>query len=382
MKKILSTMTILFCLFTLAAAAQPDVKWKTGITYVPANPTVGTNVTFSATLRCLGDTATNVKVIAKMDGVKVWEQVFPQIDIYQSLVLSFNWTATAGDHQVKMIIDPDGTLNDTDLNNNHTKLNFTIDSETGEPPIHFATIKAEAHILKLPDLKASLIINPWPTAGGKMGVTLKVTNIGQADAPASTLAIKYGNHPPQTWPVPLLQPGKHYSIMDKKQVPGAGYYMITGYADHSKAVTESDETNNTVFKKVKVKAPELKFTLAKVNKASVYVQQEVKIYGTVKNTGKIPAGPFKIQANFQPCKGIAQGYRIKNVSGLGVGKTVDFAFKHRFACLGSKSNYVLLDPDNTVMEENEKNNITLKIPISVKVIPDKYWLDQNYVMPD
>ena len=77
MKKILLTMTVLLALFTLAAAAQPDVKWKTGITYVPATPTVGTNMTFSATLRCLGDTATNVKVIAKMDGSKVWEQVFP-----------------------------------------------------------------------------------------------------------------------------------------------------------------------------------------------------------------------------------------------------------------------------------------------------------------
>jgi subtilase family serine protease len=343
---------------------------KPTVSYSPANFNAGDSVTFTINVQNIGSAPSPISMMGVyVDNAKVATYDTGILPAGGSQSYTYQWTVICG-KKIRFEVDIKGSVTESNEGDNYWEKTF----------ICFTGVVIEqAQFQKRPDLKAELIINPYPEVGGKMGVTLKVTNIGAADAPASEMAIQYGTHPPSTWPVPLLKPGRHYSIMDKKEVNSVGYYVISGFADYKNNIVESDEKNNSAFEKVVIKAPDLKFTNARVNKTGVRVQQEVRIWGTVKNVGDADAGPFEIQANFERCKLIAQGYKIKSVPGLATEKSIDFEFSHRFACLGKKVNYVIIDSKNAVKELNEQNNITLRIVVDVVVKPDIYQSDYNYV---
>jgi len=283
---------------------------------------------------------------------------------------TINWGVICG-KQVELRADTEDVVSESDETDNSWSKTVSCLMTMMKP-----VLRGTLFIPDKPDLVPSFVINPKPVAGGKMGVKLIITNKGNVAAPASVLAIQYGGHTPLTWPVPALEPDGHYSIMDKKIVRGYGIYHITFYADYENDVTnEISEANNIIKTNVQVKAPDLKFTEVYVNKTSVRIQQKVRVWGKVKNVGDAKAGPFRIQANFEPCRGIAQGYKRKEISRwLAPGESVNFEFTHRFACLRKKVNYVLIDPENKVIEQNENNNSSKRIVISVKIIPDKYQI--------
>ena len=78
---------------------------------------------------------------------------------------------------------------------------------------------------------------------------------------------------------------------------------------------------------------------------------------------------------------IAQGPKIHRVhNGLAPGETVNVTFYHRFPCLRQKVNYVMIDPNNEIAEQDEKNNVTPRIVINVYLMKPKYY-NENSEMP-
>jgi hypothetical protein len=126
--KIVMFLMLLFIIIITMSAFSADPKWWTtpGIVFNPTSPSAGNSVTISCQLKEGQSAIDNLKIIAKIDGSKVWEQVYPHFNYNEWATISFTWNATAGSHTVEMIIDPDHTSGDTDYTNNNIQKSFSV----------------------------------------------------------------------------------------------------------------------------------------------------------------------------------------------------------------------------------------------------------------
>jgi subtilase family serine protease len=90
----------------------------------------------------------------------------------------------------------------------------------------------------------------------------------------------------------------------------------------------------------------------------VKLGQEIRIRVWVKNAGNADSGPFEVDADFDPCQGLAQGRRWFRVDNLKPGEEVQRDFTHKFLCIGFKTlSLIEIDRANQVVESDEHNNI-------------------------
>lgn len=332
---------------------QPNLKPV--VSYSPAHPAAGDTVKFDVLVKNIGTALAPASKMAVFENaVEVETFDIDNLPIGGSQLCTYLWTMVCG-KKIRFEVDTLGVVAESNEGDNSWEVILGC----------FDTTPERTSRLIQADLYPQLKIDPYPEVGGNIGVTLKVINVGEADAPISIGAIQFGSDTPLTEPMTLLKYGQSDQITKTKQVTNEKYFMISGFADFNNTIKESDETNNRASQKVIVRGPDLKFTNARVSNTKVKLQEKVKIWGTVMNAGTTKAGPFEIQANFEPCKGIAQGYKIKHVPGLAAGASVDFEFSHRFACLRKKVNYVMIDKNNAVKELSELNNTTLRIVVDV-----------------
>jgi hypothetical protein len=109
----------------------------TGISTSPVNPSLGSDVTFTAQV---GVTTSSplpqtVAVAYSIDGVKQSKGYVTYQPGMAFLAVSFPpWTPTLGQHTVSWVVDPDMQFNDPNRANNMMKTTFTVTATPPQPP--------------------------------------------------------------------------------------------------------------------------------------------------------------------------------------------------------------------------------------------------------
>ena len=123
-------------------AQSPDFE-VTELLWDPVNPTIGTEVTLTATISNLvNNTGIQNVPIVFYDGdvpFNLTNVVFDGTDNEEVIVTAI-WTATKGSHPLRIAIDPGMTLTEVDSTNNEESITISVSSESDDDGNSFGTI--------------------------------------------------------------------------------------------------------------------------------------------------------------------------------------------------------------------------------------------------
>ncbi len=182
-------------------------------------------------------------------------------------------------------------------------------------------------------------------------------NIGEGTSKATKMRVFMGGHSPDTWDVPSIVPGKHYSLDKKLNPEGIGYILWSADVDYDNKIGDGNRANNFAQFKMTVRGPDLKITSVRSPDRKQILLQKCILDVEVTNAGSVKCGTFELDVDLDTCPGIAHGrdYRVQE-GGLAPGETATFRFTHRYKCYGNKIVSIYVDKNNQVKEENESNN--------------------------
>jgi uncharacterized membrane protein/outer membrane protein assembly factor BamB len=108
----------------------PDLQ-VVGKIHHPSSITNGEIVTISSEIRNIGDiSAKDVVITFYVDGKEVKSQTINHLDKGRSRLIPFTWLASAGDHDLKVEIDPDNEIVELRENNNEKTAEVKVDEQS------------------------------------------------------------------------------------------------------------------------------------------------------------------------------------------------------------------------------------------------------------
>ena len=206
---------------TLSVLA-PDLVIQ-DITFSPVTPLPGDTVTFNVTIKNQGDIGANRSYVQfYLDGSSMGYNDVPELDAGAAVTRSFTWTAQAGSHLVKAIVDMENQVAESNESNNVKTAglpapDLVIDSITWSPvnPSENDTVTFYVTIKNLTGSTA-----------GPSSVYLDIDGASQGQADTPEIAAGAAATENFTW------------------VASVGSHTIKAIADGSNQVFESNETNN------------------------------------------------------------------------------------------------------------------------------------------
>ncbi len=152
--------------------ARPDILVaRSSIVISPELIYSGDNVNFSAIINNQGEkVANNFDVTFRVNGTLVATKWVVQLDPHQSMIVSSDWTATAGDHVLEVNADPSHFLDDASIANNVAETAFYV-------------VPFERPLPELIIANGALLINPAELmVGQNVSFTAVISNLGSANA--------------------------------------------------------------------------------------------------------------------------------------------------------------------------------------------------------
>jgi len=223
----------------------------------------------------------------------------------------------------------------------------------------FRPVELQAVFISTPDLKITITCSPEsPAYMQNTNVRFKVENIGSGNSKATNIRVFMGQANTDTWPVPILKPGRSYSMDKKLNPPGVGYIAWSADVDHNNAMGDTNRANNYAKKKMIVKGPDLVVCFLRSTRPSLAKKGTIRAY--VRNSGPVKSTPCKLNFYLKN-----KGTSTFDIPGLNPGEVFKVSRTEKWFTLGNKKVSITIDPGNTVAEENEKNN---HVEDSVKVI--------------
>ncbi|MFC1989320.1 CARDB domain-containing protein [Chloroflexota bacterium] len=206
-------------------ALYPDLIIE-AITWSPANPLEGDNITFTVTVKNQGSGRTDYSPVA-----------YYVDDTYMSLIsvgaidpgttgnAAFYWIAQAGSHAIRAVADPQEKVAESDENNN-------------DKEVTFPTIAPDLIIQNVTFSPTSP-----PPAGGTVTFTVTIKNQGNARANLSRAHLRIDGFLKGSEAVQSIAIGE--SITKTFTWPAeVGSHTVKAIADAEKKVSELDENNN------------------------------------------------------------------------------------------------------------------------------------------
>ncbi len=275
---------------------------------------------------------------------------------------SKSWTIPSnfdnGTYYIRVKTDPaeTGCLGDSEA--------FTIG--TFEPITTFRPGAVQAHFIKPPDLKMTIIPVTGPTTetNKKTLMEFKVDNIGEGASKATKMKIFMGQNNTDTWDVKALKPGR-FMYKTKEVTPDyPGYYMWSAIVDENNNIGDKNRDNNYAKYKMLVKGPDLVVAFDGEIRSVITTTATVK--GYVKNIGHAKSKPCKLNIYMEK-KGDSQ----HNIPALNPGQVYEVSRGEKYYIAQHITVKMTIDSEGKVKEENEKNNY-VKESIKI-VVSGPYW---------
>jgi len=110
---------------------KPDLAVSSqSIVLVPSTPVKGEVLRFNVTVTNTGnDSASNVLVLMKVDGVDIGSPTIGYIGPGESRLVTGQWLATGGAHTFTVTLDPDNLINESSKANNQASVSFSLSAD-------------------------------------------------------------------------------------------------------------------------------------------------------------------------------------------------------------------------------------------------------------
>lgn len=331
--------------------ALPDLDPP--ITVSTSTPVHYQDVTVSTTVSNVGVVAAhNVLVMFNDTGVPFYQYTIPVIQPGETVSISAIWNARAlGPHNISVVIDPYGRINELDKTNN---ANYTTVTVQG--------------IADLTVQKSEVTISPTtPSRGQTSTISAKVWNTG--DVTADDVMVSFFITAPGGTSRSLLT-NVVIGHIDKDESGEAtaswtpslpGIYIIEIVVDGNGVIPEISETNNSVSLSQKVlNYADLRPNYVVFNPASpVSIGQTVNIEASVKNVGEVAA--TNVVVNFY-LGSATSGTLIDTqaIASINPDQTVTVTGHWKAALLSGGASStpitVYVDPDGSIDEISDANN--------------------------
>ncbi|MFH1012618.1 MAG: CARDB domain-containing protein [Candidatus Peregrinibacteria bacterium] len=264
-----------------------------------------------------GGAAAETPLRVELDGAMVYEEghMFP---IGQTTVFTWSgWQATAGHHELKVTLDPDNILEEQNENDNVAALTFDV--------AH--TLPPELTGLVLPDVIA---------ANETFSLTIEVGG----DQVLVSVVLEINGQP-----FPMTTSNGHTYVYEG-QLP-VGTYPFTVVATNEGGLVARLPGTLTVLSRL----PDLLVSALTVTPLSLTNRDSAVFSVSLKNDGLGPVSEAPVAIRLD-----GETFHTALVS-LGARSAVDLPILNWDAVSGSHVLEVVLDPDNTVEELDETNNI-------------------------
>lgn len=349
---------------------QPDMV-ITDITYSPASPVAGNNVTFSAVIKNQGNSAGAAGVtVFQVNGVQVSSTANNTTSIAAGNTLtvtaSGTWTATNGSHNLTAIVDNGNTTVESNESNNSYNEPLTIGTSGGGTPDLIVT---------------DITTNPAsPLTGNNVTFGAVVKNQGTGATPGGTIigVSFFVNDTQVSWSdnvTTALAPGASVTLTATGGPSGSnawsaatGSHTVMAYVDDVNRITETNETNNKYSETLVVTTspmPDLIITSLSSNPAIPTQGDSVTFTATVQNQGNAAGAPgvvvFKVDGN-------TVSTSSNNTTVLPVGGTATVTGTWTATGVGNQTITATVDHNGITAESNELNN-TLSQSITVNPKP-------------
>ncbi len=278
----------------------------------------------------------------------------------QTATAKFHIMLTPGMHELYAVVDPFTQLSEIREDNNVLSTTVNVMRDVGDP----------ADLIIASD--SLTVSNPTPDAGELVQLSATVRN--QGGRPANNVAVRFFRGDPLAGAaafadeivLPGIDPGGQSTVNVFASFAG-GTHDVVVKVDPSNLIREENERNNQAKIALDVKAgplSDLQISSLVADKEIAYTGDRVELTLILSNTGLINAERVALRLyDGHPSSGIRTNQDVV-IPLLEAGQTLEVKLGYG-ASLGEHTLYVLVDPDDTVAEEDERNEA---LSVSVKVI--------------
>ncbi len=334
------------------SALAPDLIVEK-ITWTPENPSRGDTIAFNIAVKNQGTKPVNASLVYfYLDGSSRGSREVPRLDAGATSNQTFAWSAQAGSHELRAVVDEFDFIREGDESNNEKTLTF---------------------ITLAPDLIVEAIT--WspesPSESENVTFTANITNQGSGRADYSTLAYYIDGEYLGSLPVNPIEAG----VTDNKTfswIAESGAHEIKAITDFLERVFEDNESNNETTVLFAPLIPDLIIGAITWSPASPSIGETVTFSVPVRNQGNGRAGTSRV---YFYVDGSPRGDRlISSIDGEST-STQTFSWE---AVSGTHTIKAVADKDDQVMETDENNNeqsvIFSWVSFADLIIEDITWL--------
>jgi parallel beta-helix repeat protein len=313
------------------------------ITFSNSTPTVGDTITIYATVHNVGEVDAS-DVVVEFFGIG--RTTIPLVYSGSSQVASISWTATpAGLQRIVVMADPENVIPESNENNNVASRSIYVSPPREEPRPDLA-IHSEDIVFS----------NTNPIPGETVTIYATIHNIGIASAEDIPVVLYVDNvQIGSVCTIPWLSPGESKTISTRWIASSTGTHTVEVKVDPWYSIVEASKSNNDASKSIYVypSLPDLTPTSIDFSDSTPLINQSITASTNVRNLGGVDASnvPVRFYDDDKPVGTIT----IPWISGKDASETVKLAFS--FAKVGWHSVTVVVDPENSIAEADEGNNV-------------------------
>ncbi|MFA5308299.1 MAG: CARDB domain-containing protein [Dehalococcoidales bacterium] len=332
----------------------PDLTIQS-VSWSPQNPSKGDNVAFSVIIKNQGTSRSSLTdLFFYVDGISRGSQSIDIINPGETLTRTINWIASDGQHTIRIVVDKDNYVAESDETNNEQTFPFT-------------TLP--------PDLVVQSVT--WtpenPSRNDQVTFIVAVKNQGGGKADSCYLGYFIDDVYVSSISVNAIAAGGT-SYLTFTWTALADTHSIKLVIDYSLKVVESDETNNELSALIATSAPDLIVKDITWTPQDAGVGDVVHFTVTIKNQGNGGAGASRAAYHVG---GVYRG--SLSIPPLDAGEEVTGTFDWT-AEYGAITVMVAADSDSALLESHEANNMLTKtVPViqADLVIDSITWLPVN-----
>ena len=330
---------------TAVGVNKPDLT-PFEITWTPSSPGTSDNITVTLQVKNQGDTDAVAKFYTKLyvDDVEKGSWYTDSLTAGESAHASEDiGTLSAGDHMVKVVIDPTGIIDESDESNNIYSKTLTVKG-----------VKPDLTPFEITWTPSS------PSTSDNITVTLQVKNQGDTDAVAKFYTKLYVDDVEKgSWNHPTgLTAGKSAQASEDIGTLSAGDHKVKVVTDTTGIIDESDESNNIYSKTLTVKGVKPDLTPFEITwtPSSPSTSDNITVTLQVKNQGDTDAVAKFYTKLYVDDVEKGSWYTDSLTAGESAHASEDIGT----LSAGDHMVKVVIDPTGIIDESDESNNIYSK----------------------
>jgi uncharacterized repeat protein (TIGR01451 family) len=327
----------------IVALPPPDLIIQ-NISYSSTDISNGDTVAVTAAINNQGEsTSQNSTADLYVDGVLYSTLPLPGIGAGKTIQETFPWVAAAGPHTIKVQVDPDNYVIESDETNNQLQADFST---------------------MTPDLLVQGL--SWQTndslTSNEVDFTITLKNNGTGAAEASKVKYSFDNTPSITVDVPAI-PASGTTNITFVSILSAGAHKAAVTADVDNRVVELNESNNYREFTFSTIAPDLLIRTITWAPLDAGVGSNITISAKVENQGTAKALNLRIALNIDGVE--TAGVDVAEID-AGSSATINFPWVTKE---GEHQITVVADSAQVITESDEQNNAKTRSLTFEKLAP-------------